>query len=83
LADKVFIDHIEVTVTALASEEAHAHGLDGIPDLVVLTHGTHADITIGATAPTATNIYLDNANAGNQDALVLVLKLHSLISVAA
>lgn len=83
MADKVFINHISVSVTASADEEEHPHGLDGIPDLVVLTHGTHVDITIGATAPDATNIFLDNANVGDQDAEVLVIKLHSLISVAA
>ncbi len=70
---------LEVTVTALADEEAHAHGLGVVPDFVILTHGTHTDISIGATPADATNIYLDNANAADQDAKVLVFTPHSLI----
>ena len=70
---------LEVTVTASADEEAHPHGLGVVPTFVILTHGTHADISKGATPPDATNIYLDNANVADQDAKVLVFKPHSLI----
>lgn len=70
---------LEVSVTGSANEEAHAHGLGVIPTFIILTHGTHDDVTIGATAATATNIYLDNANGGAQDAKVLVFTPHSII----
>lgn len=80
MADKVFINKITVSVTGSASEEAHAHGLDGVPDLVILTHGTDTEVTIGATPATATNIYLDNANVAAKPGVVLVIKKHSLMS---
>jgi len=70
---------LEVTVTGSAEEEAHAHGLGVIPTYVILTHGTHDEVTKGATAPDATNIYQDNANVGDQPAKVLVFKPHSII----
>ena len=72
--------YMEVTVTASTTEEAHPHGLDVIPTFIILTHGTHDDVTIGATAADATNIYLDNVNVGNQSAKVLVFTPHSLIN---
>ena len=78
MAVKMF-NFLEVTVTGSADEEAHAHGLGVIPTLVILTHGTHDEVTKGATAPDATSIYLDNANVGDQDAKVLVFKPHSII----
>jgi hypothetical protein len=77
-----FFDTLDLTVTGSADEEAHAHGLDGIPTVVILSGGgdSHAEITIGATAPTATNIYLDNANVADQTCRVIVICAHSLIN---
>jgi len=80
MADKVFINKITVVVTGSAAEEAHPHGLDGVPDLVILVHGTDTEVTIGGTAATATNIYLDNANVADKPGVVLVIKKHSLMS---
>lgn len=71
---------LDVTVTASADEEAHAHGLGVIPTFVFLMHGSHADITLGSTAPDADSVYLDNANVGDQDAILLVFTPHSLIN---
>lgn len=78
---KKFWDTLDVTVTGSATNEGHAHGLDAIPDVVILSGGgdSHAEITVGTTAPDETNIYLTNANAADQDCRVLVGKLHSLI----
>lgn len=70
---------LEVTVTGSAEEEPHAHGLGVIPTYVILTHGTHVEVTKGATPPDATSIYLDNANVGDQPAKVLVCTPHSII----
>lgn len=70
---------LEVTVTASTTEEAHPHGLGVIPTFVILTHGTHADVTKGATPPDETNIYLDNGNVGDQPAKVLVFTPHTMI----
>ena len=78
-AVKMF-NHLEVTVTASTDEEAHPHGLDVIPEFVILTDGTHEDVSIGSTPPTATNIYLDNVNVGDQPAKVIVFTPHSLMS---
>ena len=76
-----FWDVLSLTVTGSADEEAHAHGLDGVPDIVILSGGgdSHAEITVGSTAPDETNIYLDNANVADQDCRVLVAKLHTMI----
>jgi len=63
------------TVTASTAEEAHAHGMTHAPDVVVLTHVSHVDITVGATPPTATMVYLTNVNVGNQDCDVLMIAL--------
>ena len=78
---KKFWDVLSLTVTGSADEEAHAHGLDGVPDIVILSGGgdSHAEITVGSTAPDETNIYLDNANVADQDCRVLVAKLHTMI----
>ena len=78
-AVKMF-NYLEVTVTGSADEEAHPHGLGVVPEFVILTHGTHDEVTKGATAPDATNIYLDNANVADQAAKVIVFTPHSLIS---
>ena len=78
---KKFWDILSLTVTGSADEEAHAHGLDGTPDVVILSGGgdSHAEITVGSTPPTDTNIYLDNANVADQTCRVLVGVLHTLI----
>lgn len=78
MAVKMF-NFLEVTVTASADEEAHPHGLGVVPSFVILTHGTHVDITVGSTPPDETNIYLDNANVADQDAKVLVFDPHTII----
>lgn len=77
-----FWDTLDLTVTGSANEEAHAHGLDGTPDVVIISGGadSHAEISVGATAPTATNIYMDNANVGAQTCRVIVGCLHSIIN---
>lgn len=77
---KTFFAKLTLTVTGSADEEAHAHGLDTTPEFVFLTHGTDAEVTLGATAPDATNIYLDNANVADKPAVVLVFTPHSLIN---
>lgn len=61
------------SVTGLATNEAHAHGMANAPDLVVTTLPSHVDVTVGTTPPTATNVYLTNANAANQDCEVLMI----------
>jgi hypothetical protein len=78
---KKFWDTLDITVTGSATNEEHAHGLDGIPDIVILSGGgdSHAEITVGTTAPDATSIYLSNANVADQDCVVLVAKLHTLV----
>lgn len=63
------------TVTGSATNEAHPHGMANIPDIVVLTSPSHADITVGTTVPDATNIYLTNANVADQDCNVLMMAL--------
>ena len=78
-AVKMF-NFLEVSVTGSADEEAHAHGLGVVPEFVILTHGTDAEVTKGATAPDATNIYLDNANVAAKPGKVIVFTPHSLIS---
>ena len=72
-------NHLEVTVTASANEEPHAHGLGVIPGFVILTDKTGANVAIGSTAPDETNIYLDNPGGADEDAKVLVFSPHSLI----
>lgn len=61
------------TVTGLATNEAHAHGMTNAPDLVVTTLPSHVDVIVGTTAPDATNVYLTNANAADQDCEVLMI----------
>jgi len=70
---------VTASIPGAGNEVAVAHGLGVVPTFVCLLRETHADITIGSTAPNATNIYLDNANVGAQNATVLVFKPHSLI----
>lgn len=66
---------LTVTVTASTANEAHAHGMTYPPDVVVLTHPSHADVAVGTTAPDATSVYLTNVNVGNQDCDVLMIAL--------
>ena len=70
---------ITVSVTGSADEEAHAHGLDAIPTIIFLAAGTDAEVTIGATAATATNVYLDNANVAAKPGIVVCMAPHSII----
>jgi len=54
------------------------HGLVRTPGIVVLLHGTGADITKG-NDPDETNIYLTNGDAENpENAEVLVMAVHSV-----
>lgn len=70
-----FAQLLAEVVTGSATEEAHAHGMAHGPDIVVLTHVSHADITVGATPPTDTNVYLTNGNVGDQVCDVLMIAL--------
>jgi hypothetical protein len=60
------------------ANRAIAHGLNRTPDIVFLLAACGADISIGATAPDATNIYLTNGGMGAEDAYVLVIAGHSI-----
>jgi len=66
---------LAVSVTASTAEEAHAHGMANGPDIVVLTHPSHEDVTVGATPPTDTNVYLTNVNVGAQVCDVLMIAM--------
>lgn len=64
-----------VSVTASTANEAHAHGMTYPPDIVVLTHPSHADVAVGTTDPDATSVYLTNVNVGAQVCDVLMIAL--------
>jgi len=68
------------TTIPVGNEEAVAHGLVRAPSIVALLHGTGANITPGATAPDADNVYLDNAGGGVEAVELLVMAPHSIIA---
>jgi len=71
---------VTASIPANTANQAVAHGLGVVPTVIFLGFGCGADITIGATAATATNIYISNGHATNaQNVVALVFAPHSLI----
>lgn len=67
-------------VAANAVNQAFAHGLSRTPALVLLGARTGANVTIGTTSPTATQISISSTNAAAQNLEALVIAGHSLIA---
>jgi hypothetical protein len=68
----------QIVVPGSTSDHPVPHGLVRTPGIVVLLHGTHADISEGAAAD-EDNIYLTNVNVADQNAEVLVWAVHSVV----
>jgi len=60
------------------ANQAVAHGLVRAPDIVGLLHGTAANMSVGTTTPTATNLYITNGGAPGATAHILAVASHSV-----
>jgi len=64
----------------VGDEVAVPHGLVRTPTFVLLCFGSGANVSLGATAANATNIFLDNGGVGDEAYSVLVMAPHSIIA---
>ena len=73
-------DVLTTTVAAGGANQPIPHGLNRTPSIVCLLFGSDANLSIGATASDATNVYITNGGGGGEALSVLVMSPHSIVS---
>jgi len=65
-------------VIGAGANQAVAHGLARAPDIVGLLFGSAANLSVGTTTPTATNLYITNGGAPGLTAHIFAVASHSI-----